>query len=235
MKYFKSVSLLFALCLLMMPLSSVRILAMETGFVTEEIGETDKVTFLSNSNINVLNSEPSKRAIKCFAVSQEGKIAVGQNHLGEKVISVYSSDGIFCYGLAFDCSGSFAVEWDNDNLLIFFVRSDVIISVNPQGEIEEIYSVNDIEENRSYLNDILYSTQKICEDGVYELRNDMGIFNWFLSSYSQLVFISPDGNETIIYDVNAAQLANAIIFSSILAIFVSIVVFALVRDLKKRV
>lgn len=56
------------------------------------------------------------------------------------------------------------------------------------------------------------------------IRNDMGIFNWIATSYSQIVTIDATGSESIIYDVNSMQLTKTIVTISLICVFVFVAV-----------
>lgn len=194
--------------------------AMDTGFSTEELSEEAKTTFVSNISISPLKTEPAKKGVLCFDVNEQGMIAVGQKDFNEKEVCVYTSKGEFLYGYAFDCTQSFGVEWDNENINIYFVRSDVIISLDSEGNILDIKKVQNTIDNNTHSNNMLYSTNRIVGDTEYLIRNDMGIFNWMAASYSQIITIDAMGTERIIYDVNSMQLANMIVTVSIVCVVV---------------
>lgn len=133
---------------------------MNTGFSTEEMPTGDVDTFISNVDISLLIEEPMRGPIQCFDVNQNGLIAVGREMKNGKMLCVYSSDGIFQYGYTFNCVGSFGVEWDGDNINIYFVRGDVIMSINRDGEILETAEVQNTIENNTYRNHMLFSTKR---------------------------------------------------------------------------
>lgn len=209
--------------LLFIQMNSVtEILAMNTGFSTDYLTDKDKSVFFNNVNISLVSEEPIKRAIECFDVNEDGMIALGQKASDEKVLCVYSQDGSFEYGYTFNCSGTFGVEWNNDDINIYFTRSDVIITVNRTGEITDILKVQNTTENNYYLNHFIYSSNRIQNNVKYTLKNDIGILNIFTSSYSQLIVTKTNGEEFVLYDVNSSQ------FTNVLAIFIVFVIFLLV-------
>lgn len=67
----------------------------------------------------------------------------------------------------------------------------------------------------------------------YTIRNDMGILNLFLSSYSQLLKTDVNGETTIIYDVNTFHLIKTIFIVLAIIIFVGIVTTLVVMNLVK--
>ena len=148
-------------------------------------------------------------------------IAIGQDGIEEKVLRVYSSDGEFQYGYTFNCTQSFGVEWDGQDINIYFVRSDVLLTVNKEGEIIDIVKVQNTTENNTYSNYMLCSTERTSGDTKYTIRNDMGFLNAFSSSYSQLIVTKSTGEEIILYDVNSDQLTKT------LTVFILAVIFFL--------
>ena len=117
------------------------ILAMNTGFSTEDMNSNDQKVFLSSIDVCLLTEEPKKDAITCFDVNNDGSIVVGTKNATEKLALVYTSDGAFKYGYSFYCSGSFGVEWDDNNLLVYFVRSDVAALFDKTGNVLELNKI----------------------------------------------------------------------------------------------
>ncbi len=226
---FKQLYLLLSFVLLIVFFTNViEVKAMDTGFSTEDLSEETKTTFVSNINISSLKAKPEKRGILCFDVNEQGMIAVGQKGAQGKEVCVYTSQGEFLYGYAFNCNQSFGVEWDEQHVNIYFVRSDVIISLDSDGNILDIKAVQDTIDNNTYRNSLLYSTTRLVGDNTYLIRNDMGIFNWIASSYSQIITIDAMGTECIIYDVNSMQLANMIVTTGIVCVFVFVAMAVIV-------
>lgn len=100
----------------------------------------------------------------------------------------------------------------------------MIISLDSDGNILDIKAVQDTIDNNSYRNSLLYSTTRTVGNTTYLIRNDMGIFNWIATSYSQIVTIDATGSESIIYDVNSMQLTKTIVTISLICVFVFVAV-----------
>ena len=113
------------------------------------------------------------------------------------------------------------------------VRSDVAIAVNSVGEVESILRIQNTSKNNSYWNSRVFSIRKKIGDDEYFLENDMGIFNLFASSYSQLIAINKYGEKRIIYDVNSAQFLNMVVVVIGVAVFVCVVVAIIIRKFFK--
>ena len=160
-------------------------------------------------------------------------IAIGQKGPQGKEVCIYTPQGEFVYGYAFNCTQSFGVEWDEQHINIYFVRSDVIISLDSDGNILDIKRVQDTTDNNTYRNSLLYSTSRSSGDTTYIIKNDMGFFNWFASSYSQIITIDATGTECIIYDINPVQLTNVIVTIGIVCVLVLIAIVVVVWQFVK--
>ncbi len=215
--------------------NAIQVNAMNTGFSTEELAEETKTTFVSNINLLPLKAETAKKGIQCFDVNEQGMIAIGQNGSQGKEVCVYTSQGEFLYGYAFDCTQSFGVEWDEENLNIYFVRSDIIISLDPDANIVDIKEVQNTIDNNTHRNRLLYADTRTVGDTTYLIRNDMGVLNWLATSYSQIVVKDSDGTETIVYDVNARQRTGMIITVSLVVVIFSIAVVVIGRQVVQAV
>ena len=206
---------------------------MDMGFSTESMPEDEIETFLKNVNISILENEPSKKAIDCFDVNENGEIAIGSSDFENQTVCVYTNDGNFIFGYSFECTGNFGIELDKDVINLYFVRSDVAVTINPTGEIERVCRIQNTAENNSYWNNCVFATKRRIGDTEYTLKNDMKIFNVFASSYSQLITTSQNGEESIIYDVNSAEFVKtALAFTGVL-IFVGLVVSVVISQFIK--
>ena len=221
---------LVILLLLLVVNGEEEVLAMNTGFSTEILPDEAKNTFLTNVNISMLANEPPKRAIECFDVNEEGMIAIGSGGSVEKTIAIYDMAGSFQYGYKFNTYGSFGVEWDKNKIIIYFVRSDVAVALSSAGEVESILKILDTSENNSYWNSFVLSPKRTVGRYEYILKNDMGVLNFFTSSYSQLVAIDSAGESNVIYDVNLDQMYKTILIFAAVVLAIGITIFAIVRE-----
>lgn len=232
MKFIRCVLMLLLLLFLLF-IGKVDVLAMNTGFSTEFLPEDDINQLLKNINISVLAEEPPKKSIDCFSVNEDGVIAIGSSSFENKTVCIYTSDGVFQYGYSFKCSGDFGIELDKSVLNIYLVRSDIAIAVNSVGEVDTILKIQNTSANNSYWNNCVFSSRQKIGDTEYFLKNDMGVLNLFASSYSQLIKINEHTEETIIYDVNSAQLSNMLIVAVVTIIFICLVVAVVIWEFVK--
>lgn len=209
--------------------------AMNTGFSTEELSVEEQNTFVSNVEIELLTEEPEKRNILCFDVNNQGMIAIGQSGLRGKEVCIFNTSGEFLYGYTFNCNQSFGIEWDGKCINIYFVRSDVIISVDSNGDIIEAKEVQDTTDNNTHRNKLLYSTSRTVGDTTYQIRNNLGVFSWIKLFYSQVIGIGIDGEESIIYDVGSNPVLIMVILLGFIILFFGVVtIIALNFDKENR-
>lgn len=220
--------LLFFIALLYACCGSTNVLAMNTGFSTQTINTEDQKTFLSNIQLVKAEKEPAKNSIECFDVNEDGLIAIGTSDFSQQSISVYNLSSDYKYGYNFNCNQSFGVEWDGNNIIIYFVRSDVAVLVDENGTILELQKIENTTNNSSYWNHSVFSTQRTAGNYKYIIKNDMGPFNLFASSYSQLIVVDEQGNQTMLYNVNNAQISKTIFIFVAVIIFSAIVVSAII-------
>ena len=207
--------------------------AINSGFELEPVSNERELQIQNNINIYVFEQEVSGNTIECFDVNDDGMIALGTNKSSQKFISIYNSQGVFQYGYQFYCNGSFGVEWDSNNLIIYFVRSDIACSVNPSGEIQEILEIKNTSDNNSYWNNKVFSATRTLGNVEYKIQNDFGILNIFSTSYSQLVIQDFNGQTKTIYDVNSQQLYKLILEIVCILLFVPICFFTLRKSFRK--
>ncbi len=221
-------------CLLLVLVTSntIMVQAMNSGFLLAEPSEKERNTFLGNVEISMLTDEPSMKAIECFDVNEDGLIAIGHASSEAKTIAVYTQDGTFQYGYKFNAMGTFGVEWDEDKLMIYFVRSDIALCVNSTGKVESISKIQDTTENNSYWNNYVFSTKRSVGGTEYRIRNDMGILNLFASSYSRLIAVNPDGEETILYDVNTTQFIKMLVLFVGVIVWITLIILSLIKWIK---
>ncbi len=222
MKWEKIIFFLFIISLIICN-GGINTSAMNTGFTTSEMNAKEQHIFLSNINLSPIYDEPQKGTITCFDVSKSGLIAIGFTSSENKHISVYDTTGKFQYGYIFNCNQSFGVQWDNANLIIYFVRSDVAASFSSDGANVELKKIEDTMDNNSYWNHFVFSKEKTIDGNKYVIKNSMGVLNIFSSSYSQLLKTDSNGNETVLYDVSTTQATKTIFIFIAVLIFVALV------------
>lgn len=211
--------------------NGLSIFAMETGFSTTELSNNSATSFISNINLKKIDSYTPKNEIECFDVNSNEMIALGFKNSENKTIGIYNTEGIFQYGYEFQCYGTFGVEWDNDNLNIYFVRENIAISVNSDGIIQSILEIQNTTENNTYWNKNVFQKEKTVDQKKFLLQNNKSFFsNINSSSYSQIISIDAYGNEKIIYNVNTEQTIKDIDISiGIIFTFIIVAIIAIIK------
>ena len=209
------------------------VFAMNTDFSTEDMQPENQKSFLSNLNLHLITEEPKKNTIKCFDVNDNGLIVIGCEDFSKKTVSVYSEAGIFKYGYVFEDSGSFGVEWDGDNIIIYFVRSDVAASFDPLANNVELRKIQNTTDNNFYWNYSVFSEHRTISTNEYTIKNNMGFFNIFSSSYDQLIKTDEEGNTTIIYDAGNGHMIKIILILIVVFVFAGLVIYRVILEFKK--
>lgn len=207
--------------------------ASANGFSTKELSDEEQRKILNNIHISILDKIPRKAAIKCFDVNENGLIAIGSSDSEKKTICIYSAEGIFLYGYQFSTPGSFGLAWENDSIIIYFVRSALAVTVNASGEVENILRIEETPENSAYRRDVVFSTTRVVGDYEYIIKNDGGILDFFAATYSKLVVINGAGEENIIYDVSSELSIKRTIILIAVVLYIGVAVIVLARQIIK--
>lgn len=196
------------------------VFAMDTGFSTDNMDLDDQQYFLSSINLLLITEEPEKSPITCFDVNDSGEIVLGSQDSMKKLVTVYAPDGTFQYGYAFNCDGNFGVEWDGNNIILYFVRSDTAALFDPNGGNLELKRIRDTIDNNSYWNHSVFAEQKVAGGNQYAMRNEGGLRNLFASSYSQLIKTADDGSVITVYDAGDELAITTVIIIVAACLFV---------------
>lgn len=190
------------------------------GLSTEAISDEDQR--IAQFPITLVTEAPHRAGITCFAVSEDGRIALGWSAMGSHEVAVYNKDFTWQWGIRFSSPGSFGLELAPDGLLIYLVREQLAVLADQSGKIRGIRQIAASVENDRYWREHINAIIKENSDGQYRLCNDMGILNWTATSYSQLVRTDANGNQQVLYDATTAQLL-ATLFA--LAVFLGLFCF----------
>lgn len=232
MKYFKSFLTIF-ISLFFMSISTFPVYSMTNGFDVEPLTVTESKKIISSITFERFNVEPTNDSIECFDVNENGEIAIGSESHSSKIISIYSTDGVFLYALEFETEGGFGLEWQDNGLNVYFVRGAIGINIDPQGNILDVFAIKDTMENNSYWNNVVFSSTRNVNGTVYKIDNDLGIFNFVQSSYSRLVKISPNGEKIVLYDVGNSQLFYTLLWTGVILIGIVSIITIILKQWKK--
>ena len=176
--------------------STIEASAMNTGFLTEDMSEEDRNGAQENNmgKVDMLSSEPKfLLGFANYAISPSGCFAISGSYLTNNLIAVYDSDGNYLYGYSVNNPGSIAVSWVDDNIAVYLVRGNTIMTLDRDGTILSKETSDD-----SMYNQLTSNTQ-IIDDTTYVAKH------WFINhellrwgSYTKLVRIS-DGVECVLW------------------------------------
>lgn len=184
--------------------------------------------FLQNVGLRVIHLEPESHPIKCFDVNVGGMIALGFDNAN--MICVYSPEGEYLYGYSFDCSGDYSLIWDEENVCIYFVRSDVLITFNSEGNCVNFRKIAETSDNYRYIRNTFAQSRKQLGSVTYWLEKDIPIAN----GYARLVAAEANGAPQILYDATAAHNAATILTIVLVVLFSSCVILPLARRYRKQ-
>ena len=219
--------LLFAAfaCLILLLSLGATIYSMETGFEIDPIDETRQQQLLKNNGFHLLTKEPEKEVVDCFDVNQEGIVAVGWNKSGVCTSVVYDRSGNYLFGVRLEAEGDLGLEFTNNSLNVYTVRSDYIYSIRMDGTLESVAEVKNNAYNSTYYNRRCTASARTLGDTKYELKKQS-----FLSSGYSKIIIANDGAETVFYEVTGQKAFSSNLFSiAWIAIFVLAIVILIVK------
>ncbi|MCH5298023.1 MAG: hypothetical protein J1E85_10200 [Ruminococcus sp.] len=216
------------LAILLTTYSYISTSAMTTGFDIEQIPTEQAEEFLDNINLIYESEEAHHHSIKCFDISDSGLIAVGIDEDIEKHINVYDNNGIFQYGYSFENQGTYGIEFDKDNLIIYTVRGENAYLIDNKGNCLEVCKINNSLENNSYWNHNVFAKSKKVGNSKYVLSKAI----IFSPSYSKLTKISSDGTEFVIVDVSTDSVIYIIIVIIIAITVISISIPSVINYFK---
>lgn len=229
----KKIFLISLLMISFLPMGT-HLAASEVDSVTEEMSEDSKKDFLTNMGISVTTEESSPDVIVCFDVNEAGLIAIGHENSERKTVDIYNSDGSFQYGYRFHYNAEFRIKWTENNLILYFVRSSVLVELDPNGNAIHVLKTKDSVEAFENQDNLTFSHTKKVGDVKYVMRKNIGPLNLFTLSYSQVVKVTSDGCETVIYDASSVHLARVVWIVLLGTVFIACVAVYLVHLLKTK-
>ena len=188
--------------------------------------------FLSRIGIHPWIDDGVARSIQCFDVNSKGYSAIGfcGPSIQTKYVGVYDKAGNFLYGYSFQCSGSYLIEWINeDQLAIYWLRGSVRATFDQNCKCQEYFPYKvDTAMNR-HLNTLRKTARLINEDS-YVIDKGNGILSQFATGYSRLVRVSANGVEFIVYRASSSSDISGL-FVIMLICFIT---FAVIYSYKRR-
>ncbi len=194
--------------------ANISVSALPTPFVTDPFTDEKMTTFIENFPVEKIEGIDWTKPIKSFDVNEDEMILLLFNRSDEYAVCVYNSDFEFQYGFSFNAYGTVACEWSGNDIMVFFVRGDIYAKLDANGNWVEINDIPYSPENNKLSSYLLYNkSEVVVKNTTYRIQNDMGVLNLVQSanSYSQLIKIDENNNETILYDINHLQTTRTIL------------------------
>ena len=130
----------------------------------------------------------------CFDVNEKGQYALGFDTMfSGKVVNIYDADGTFLYGFSFNTPGSFYIEWDGENIIIYLVRGDLAFAIDSNITCVEMADIPNNQENQKYWRGEIASAERNVNGVTYQAKPGLLAFHW------KIVALAPDGTEMVLF------------------------------------
>lgn len=222
------------ICIISGHLFNVSCFAMDIGFALEDVTEDEFSSVCTNLALSVIDEPDIDVGFCCFDVNESGDYALGFDLPLKDIILVYDSTGSYQYGFSFSDNGAFGLEWDNENIVIYRVRSDLAISVDSSGNILEMGIIPDTLENNEYWNNEVNANKRNVAGVTYTAEHWIANHEWLRwGAYPRLVKTMPDGERIVLFDQPAFSVVTSVILVVlIIAAFLTVIGFFIRRCLK---
>lgn len=208
----------------------IPVTATKTGFQLEAVSESESTAFLEKADIQSVDTPPEKGNIISFNVSGN-RIALAIEPSGgysRKFLCIYDLDGVFLKGYSFN-SREFGMDFDGDNIFIYFDVTDIAVYLSATGQVEGVYSIPF--DNNLDCWDHIYAKKRKIDNVEYCMENSS--FRWPAVHYAQLVVRDAAGNEHILYDNSIQRNTNIILMIGFWVLFFAVAGAILVYGIKK--
>ena len=160
--------------------------------------------FSIKNEVTPITKEPAKKPFSCFAVNEEGLVAIGyENYAFPTVITIciYSSDGAFQQGYTLNWEQSIGLELYQNTLNIYCSKADMIISVDLTTNEQTSFEIPDDLDNNKHWNYVYRKTKTTVNNKEYvaEKNTFLGILTL---RFSDLVVRDENNNEFVVYDAS---------------------------------
>ena len=191
---------------------------------------------LEHLDVQPFYEAPPAKPIECFAVSESELVAIGityapyreeePGYRPNRSVAVYNVQGAFQYGLTFRDEAGFLLDWSGDDLLIYFTRDDILVSVNRDGVCTGAYNVPYTEERRLYEQE-LGSPHRALNGKDFYLEHKFGLLN-----YGRAV-VKAGGNVTVLYDAASASVEKTVANISLFVLIFTVAGVSVLISIRK--
>jgi hypothetical protein len=147
-------------------------------------------------------------------------------------VECFTIDETYQYTISFDTYGTYEIFSYRGMLFIYFVREDWILAFDKNGNVTEVYELNnDSSVSNDEVLDSLCNRNKYTVDGkTFEVGNNSAIYIPFQTTYSNLKVTDQDGTSHYLY-----QTSESPFWASIgLAVFVFVIVLIMIQKQKEK-
>ena len=161
------------------------------------VGE-DAIAILEEEALDVTDPGKMQDSIRCFAVSEDGKVAIGTQNASNARVLILDTDGTILSAYAFDCDSEFGVLFLNNDLSIYYNRSQRIILYDAEGNAKAAYAIPSSGECTELATQIMEATQIERNGIMYKLERDIKFDD---REYCRLIKYVDNQQRTVLYDV----------------------------------
>lgn len=226
----KFVAFLFAL--LMICVSSFDCLCVSANVIKSNVSAHDSVWDETNIHIIENQNEHNERIVS-FDVSDNGLVALATT---DRKILVMDNSGQLLKTFSFISDGSYYIQWNNDNLVLYIVRGEKSIEFTMESECVSVSKLSVAEANKIW-NQLDQLKKIVVDDNIYEVKSEMGIINnvLFSSEYTKLVKADLDGNTIVLYNVSQKDIGDTSFIVLLILSFVVLIIIVIVVALYKSI
>ncbi len=168
----------------------------ESSLTAQPMPADAQARFLRSVSLVVWQEDVTGRAVECFDVREDGKVALGFSRpRGGKYAAVLDADGTFLYGYVFQCTGSFRLDWTDEGLGIIWIRSNALAVFDESGACLSAHEIDSDTASSRYLRALDQHT-RTAGGSVYTLGSD-----------GCLIRRDPQGAEIVLHDGSRGTLA----------------------------
>ncbi len=235
-KVLLSVFMLLLMCTLVSPV--VYATSYKPDFDYEPVAEEEQKEIweqIALIEISVdTDSFEQAQPIVCFDVSSEGNILLAVKN---GIILVYDDENKLSCGFKFNGSGSYYAKWRNNHILLFDVRSNMVIEFTTEGDFVQVQeapqnSVNNNHHWNQFSDKFQQKTEINANNKTYKIINDNIFFDLLSMEFSKCVVVDGEST-TILYDVSSVRSVRMIVFTLLIVGFVLAVLFIIINKIKQ--
>ena len=193
---------------------------------SHSLSDEERDAFLQRVRWETIDTERRNTPICCFDVASDGTIALATS---EGVIYVYDKQGSFLFGCSFYPDGVFGIEFDEDELVLHFLRGNTTLLIDDSGDCIDIQKADDPIQHTLHIKEIHSQTFLEIGNTKYFLEREIDIGD----SYSRFV-ITENGKRMVHYDVTSNHIAKQVMLVATPICFFAFVIYGLAKKQNKK-